>query len=224
MIQVAEVAGLESDDKRLVQAALSNCFFFSTSYGSKLPRYVQAQTLGVTEGCRYHSASWPRCHPLFLMLILWTKLLWRKLTKTMRTFLHASCEGFFWFKGNLLYPLNHFTQGAMEALSCLLPEAGSGGRSAQLFERWLVNVLVKLLLNKLSQRMIRAKLGYELLVDCGMLLKILCPRSCKPVLAAGSAPIKAGMVIKLRHLLKKCKFDPNISKLNVQAAEGRLLF
>ena len=119
------------------------------------------------------------------------------------------------FKGKLLNPLDHFSQGAMEVLAVSCQKLALAAEDSQPFERWLFNVLVKLLLNKLSHRMIRAKLGCKLLVDCCMLLKILCPRSCKMVLAAGSARIKAGMVIKLRHLRKRCKSDPKIAKLDV---------
>ena len=88
---------------------------------------------------------------------------------------------------------------------------------------WLGIILVKLLLDKLGHRVVRAKLLCKLLVDTGMLLKIMLPISWKMMLAACSTPIKACNLIKLLDLLKRRKLDNDISKLDAQAAERRLV-
>ena len=56
-----------------------------------------------------------------------------------------------------------------------------------------------------------------------MLLKIMLPESWKIVLAAGSTPVKAGFLIKLLDLAQSRKLDNDVAKLDVQAAESRLM-
>ena len=106
----------------------------------------------------------------------------------------------------------------------LHPELGFGScGSLGKLRSWFGYILVKFFLDKLGHWILRAKVLCKLLVDAGMLLQIMLPESWKVVFAAGATPVKACFMVKLLHLLKRCKLDNDIAKLDVQAAEGRLM-
>ena len=63
----------------------------------------------------------------------------------------------------------------------------------------------------------------KLLVHTGTLLQVMLPESWKIVDAAGTTPVEACFLEKFVHLLERLKLDNDVSKLDVQAAESRLV-